>query len=443
MASNENRVEKKGRDFDSIHNNFVKNLENLKLFVNNLTPIALKHDKRFKDNLENAGKKLAKICGIPLQADTNKSQVKLKLTEKKKNQIESLLRKIPQLASRSIIPANTELLYKSSFVILISHFDFLISDLIRYYHRTYPDNLSGKEVSISFNELKAFDDIPEVLDYLINKEVEKILYSNLEDQKKYFKTYLKVDLKESIIPWNRINEATERRHIIVHNNDIINRRYLKNADVSAMPSETTPQLKEGQKIGIGRDYLLTIFDEIFLAGIILIQSCWRKWKKDSIANADDILIQTIYEALSEERWPIAQRLGLYSKECEVSNEQKRLYLDINYCQSLKWSGNGEQLIKELEKFDITSLRPIYLVAYYALKSDIKSFYKRVPDAIMIDNMDLNKFLEWPLFREFRKDPNYHKTIRTLLRSSKRKKAKVILHEESKPTPSQAEDLPAN
>lgn len=213
----------------------------------------------------------------------------------------------------------------------------------------------------------------------------------------------------------------ERRHIIVHNNDLINRRYLKNIDLSIISTKTTDPPKEGQKIQISLPYLLAIFDEIFLAGIILIQLCWRKWNKDSIDIADTTLIQTIYEALSEERWSIAERLGLYSKHCSVASDRNRLYLDINYCQSLKWSGKQEQLTKELENFDITSLRPIYLVAYYALKSDKDKFYKFVTDAITVDGMTLNDFLEWPLFREFRRDPNYRKTIQMSLRSSKRKK----------------------
>lgn len=80
---------------------------------------------------------------------------------------------------------------------LISHFDFLVSDLIRHFHHLHPDNLSGKDPSISYNELKLFGDIPEALEYLISKEVEKILYSNLEDQKNTLKTISRLTSKKT------------------------------------------------------------------------------------------------------------------------------------------------------------------------------------------------------------------------------------------------------
>ena len=87
MTPNKTNVEKKGHDFNAIHSNFVNNLGSLKLFVNNLTPIALKHDKRFTDKFNNSAKKIAQICGIPYQTDVGKSQVKLKLTDNKIHKI--------------------------------------------------------------------------------------------------------------------------------------------------------------------------------------------------------------------------------------------------------------------------------------------------------------------------------------------------------------------
>lgn len=336
-------------------------------------------------------------------------------------QIYSLIKKLPSPRGLSQFTlSNIGLLYKSSFVLLMSHFDFLFSDLIRYFHRKYPENLSEKEFSFTFNELKQFDSVSDVLDFAINKEVEKILYANLAEQKKYFKSHMKVDLKEKIIDWGRITEAVERRNIIVHNNGMVNKRYLKNADLSAIPSEAKQQLKEGAKITVDKDYLDSVFNEIFSAGVILIQSCWRKWDGDSVNGADLALIAIVYEALSKEKWQVAERLGCFGKECEAHNERNHLYLAVNYCQSLKWQGKNDELSKELEQFDPTSLRPIYLLAYYTLKSDIDNFFKYVKDAINVDNMGINSFFEWPLFREFRQNPNFMKTIKKSFRAAKRK-----------------------
>lgn len=198
----------------------------------------------------------------------------------------------------------------------------------------------------------------------------------------------------------------------MHNNSKINRRYLKSVDLSTI-HEKTKNLKEGKKIGINEDYFTNIFDEIFIAGIILIQNCWRKWKDDDIDNADSYLIRNMYDALCQEKWIVAERLGLFAKECKVFCESNRLYFDINYCQSLKWQNKKDELAKELDKFDILILSPIYKLALYALKSDKNNFYKSVEGAIIIDKMEENNFMEWPLFREFRKDSGYKERIKNI------------------------------
>ena len=156
-------------------------------------------------------------------------------------QILKAIKALPHLTQ-----SNVKLLHKSAFVMLISYFDFLISDLIHYFYQRYPESLSGKELSIKLNELKLCDHLTEAMDYIVNKEVDKVLYDSLEVQKGYLKNYLKIDIKENIIHWDKINEAIERRNIIVHNNSKINRRYLKSVDLSVIP-EKTKNLKEGKK----------------------------------------------------------------------------------------------------------------------------------------------------------------------------------------------------
>jgi len=351
---------------------------------------------------------MLKITGVSVNnlKKTKYKKITFKPTKKQKEQILETLKAIPHLT-----PVNFELLHKSAFVMLVSYFDFLISDLIHYFYQRYPESLSSKELSITLNELKLCNHLNEAMDYIINKEIDNVLYDSLEKQKKYFKNNLIIDIKENHICWDKIKEAMERRNLIVHNNSKINRRYLKNVDLSVIPVKTK-NLKEGKKIGINEDYFTAILDEILIAGIILIQNCWRKWKNDDIDNADTYLIRNMYDALCQEKWIVAERLGLFAKECKVFCERNRLYFDINYCQSLKWQNKKDKLEKELVKFDITTLSPIYILALYALKSDRHNFYKSIEGAIIVDKIKEVDFMEWPLFRELRKKPDYEERIKS-------------------------------
>lgn len=420
MARKKVKKKKEQLDFEKIHSSFTTNTESLEAFVNNVAPIAKKHDKATREKLDKFTKGIFKIFGLPKgKIDKRKrKQVVEGVTEDQGNQIIQLVADLPRLT----VP-QAELLYRSSFVMLVSYFDFLLSDLVHYFYRKYPESLSGRDLPLTLSELKLLGGVDEALDFVINKEAESVLYDSLEKQKLYLKNILKIDTKDSIINWNRLIEAIERRHIIVHNDCKINRRYLMKVDPSQIP-EKTKDLKEGTRVWITERYFRSVFEEICVSGLVLLQCCWRKWEKDDTANADHRLVLDIYDTLVKEDWMCAERLGLFSKGCVVTDQACRLVLDVNYCQSLKWQGKEDELQEELKKFDISALSPKFALTVYALRSDHAGFYRNVENAIRVDKMSKEDFMKWPLLRELRKDPDYVTRIETVFKSISEKKEKL-------------------
>ncbi len=419
MATKKAKKEKEQLAFESIHNSFTTNIESLEAFVNNVAPIAEKHDQATRKKMDKFTKQMFKIFGLPKgKIDQRKrKQVVERITEDQANQIIQLTADLPRLTM-----PQAELLYRSSFVMLVSYFDFLLSDLVHYFYRKYPESLSGKELPLTLSELKLLGGVDEAVDSVINKEADSVLYKSLGEQKLYLKNTLKIDTKDSIINWNKLVESVERRHIVVHNDCKINRRYLSNVDLSQIP-EKAKDLKEGTMVRITEKYFKSVFEEICVSGLVLLQVCWRKWEKDDISSADSRLILDIYDALVKEDWTCVERLGLFSKECKVEDQASRLVLDVNYCQSLKWQGKKGELDEELKKFDISALSPKFALAVYALRSDRNHFYDSVKNAIIVDKMSEEHFMEWPLFRELRKDPDYEEKIKAVFSSISEKEGK--------------------
>lgn len=394
------------RDMPMIDGKFVGNMESLRVFVTSVTPFVEKHDLATKERMKNFSERIKQILG-----ETEQEQFRETLKKMSKDEIEKLAEQIisaTRVLGRVTQP-QAELLHRSSFVLLMSYLDFLFSDLLYYYYGKYPDSLSGKELSLSLSELKLFDSIGDALTFLIDKKVDSVLYGRLDEQRGHFQTALKIDTEDDLIEWKRLVEATERRNIIVHNDSKINRRYLSSVDLRVIP-EKPKEIKEGKTLNIDKEYFARVFEEVFVAGLALIQNCWRKWEKDTVNKADTSLNAAIYDALCAENWRVAERLGLFSKGCQISSQQLRLYLDVNYCQSLKWQGKKTELEKELKQFDVSTLSPIYLVAVSALKSDADSFYSNIENAIKVDNMKKDDFMQWPLFRELRQTPDYEDRI---------------------------------
>jgi len=409
MAGKKGKKEKEKLNFEGIHHSFKRNLESLEVFVDSVTPIAEKHDKATRKKLIKFANGIRKIFGAEKDKLNKKRRKQLVegMTEEQANQVIQLTADLPRLTT-----SQAELLYRSSFVMLMSYFDFLIADLIRYFYRKYSDILSTKELPLTLRELRELANVDDAVDFVINKEVDNVLYDNLQKQMLYFKNTLKIEIKGDIINWNKLIEAIERRHIIVHNDCKINRRYLSNVDSSVIP-EPIKDIKEDAEVNITAPYFRGIFEEVCVSGIVLLQVCWRKWEKDDTKNADGHLIDDdIYDALMKENWTCAERLGLFAKGCDVTDQAHRLVLDVNYCQSLKWQGKEDELEKELKKFDVSALSPRFTLALYALKSDPDGFYRNIEKAIIVSENKMRKkqFMEWPLFRELRKDPVYEDKI---------------------------------
>lgn len=419
MAAKKVKKKKEQLDFSKIHGNFTTNMQSLEAFVKNVSPIAEKHDKATREKLDKFTEGIFKIFGLPRGKidERTRKQVVEGVTEDQVKKIIQLVADLPRITL-----SQAELLYRSSFVMLVSYFDFLLSDLIHYFHRRYPESLSGRDLPLTLSELKLLGGVDEAIDSVINKEADSVLYKSLREQKLYLKNTLKIDTKDSIVNWDRLIEAVERRHIVVHNDCKINRRYLTSVDLSQVP-EKTKDLKEGRQVRIRESYFRSVFEEICVSGIVLLQCCWRKWEKDDTSDADSSLNSDIYDALLKENWIRAERLGLFSKEFKVENQAYRIVLDINYCQSLKWQGKTTELEEELKKFDISALSPKFALALFALRSDRDSFYGNVENAITVDKMSEEHFMEWPLFRELRQDPDYEVRIKTVFRSISGKESK--------------------
>ena len=393
-----------------ISDNFANNMESLRAFIRNVEPAVKAHDTKALERTKEIRTGIRKILSRPITGEAGEGlsiNIPKRRIGKAVEGIVAILREYRQIG---ITADQVELLYKSSFVMLISFFDYLPYDIIHCYYKMYPERLPDKDSSIYLSELKLCADIDEAIDFILGKKVDSIISEGLKKQKWFLQNTLQIDLKEKIINWDIINEAIERRNIIVHNNSIIDKKYLRSVNLSVVPEKRT-EIQEGEKIGVTTEYFKRAYDEILIAGIVLVQSFWRKWMKDDVSKADTRLINSMVKLLAREEWSIAERIGLFSKDVKASNKENRLILNINYCQSLKWQGKNAALGEELNKFDEANLQPKFMVALSALKSDKDGFYKNLKKAVARRQISQGDFDNWPLFRELRQDVEYDERIK--------------------------------
>jgi len=390
--------------FFDLRYSFKTGMQDIYKFVQHLKPVVEKVDKEDHRNFMQAIETAYSKAGLELDENLNEKTI----TEEQKKLIYQNL-ELPEPKS----PNKNGHLWKSNFVFLISSFEYLISDIISFYYKYYPKSELDNVFEVNLKNITNFETIEDFIDDIIAKKVETLLYKSNEDQLEFLRKTIKLDLSTNFINWNLIKEAVLRRHLIVHNNSKINKRYL--SEIDKQYADDVSELEEGKQVQIGSKYFNKVYQELFIAGNILIQNGWRKWLKEfeEVANAD--LIDLTFDGNIDGLYKISEKIGLYGKSIETINNDFKFRININYCLSLKNQGFSDLLEIETKKMDISNLSPIYILAYHSLIDNCEDALKYIKHAKTVDKLEFEQVMEWPLFEGLRKDDNFIKKVKTIYR----------------------------
>ncbi|GEM_PF-2988465 len=389
--------------FFKINKSFDHNFMSLKVFVKHLSPVVAKRDKKIRTDIqkavESAFKRIKKITSKKVSAKLDKNFIANLLTQ----------------LDKEINVQNTQLLYNSSFTMLVSYVDYLVYDLMHYYYEKFPQAFGSKQLNaLTLEDLLLCGSMKELIDNVINMEIDSILNKNFDSHIKYLNDNLKISLPQEYINWPKVKEVIERRHLIVHNSCKVTDRYLnylkQNKTIGG------EQLKRGDDIKITREYFNQSFEELYLLCSILIQLCWRKWESNS-KTADHVLTnENIYFFLKQENWSAAERLCKFASDnLNIADEQSRNIVKIDYLLALKFQKKIKELSIEAKKFDASSLKPVFQMAIAVLQDNHKLCFEKMKDAVAVSEISKKEFDDWPLFNTLRKNRLFRSKAYSILK----------------------------
>jgi hypothetical protein len=327
----------------SIFDSFFTNMDHVMQFTQDVIPFTSSLDEKASKKHSELKSKIQTILNNrlpsniednPIVKDKPDEQPRIEIISDSVINLLNNLRLTPFLNSE-----RTEILNKSSLIIILSYFDYTISDIIRCHLILHPNDLP-EDSNITLHELYNFRDKEEAINYIINKKVNTIVSEGLKYITNYFSKHLKIDTGNRLINWDLINEANEKRNCIVHNNGIVDNDYLRKTKYINIPTEFI--LNIGDPIKINNEYFNNVYYEILFAGILLLQNCWHKWYIKDTKEADFRLI-TIYDVIIARNINnFAMRLYSFSKGLNM-NDYNNEQFDLGYCICLKRLGRFSDL----------------------------------------------------------------------------------------------------
>lgn len=398
---------------------FTENIKALKEFYHALHPLVTEIDTRY----ENEVKEMFEQIVIERPRDSKKP-IKVSIPNKAVyKKLLSLMKRGEFAKTRSF---NTDLLYQSMIINLCTYIESLVLEIGRVYYKLKTDKMLGDTV-LKFEDIKGLD-ADEIAETVIEKKVINLGYGSLVDWIKFFTETMKVNIQTLVDKYSvQLSEILQRRHLYIHNAGKINARYLENCDKRHLKKLGVSESK-GTIIKTDKKYLYLCFLSVQVFGGVLGECVWYKFVKGKEAEkereAREWYINNYgFDFIVEGEYQTAQEyFELVINNFDIS-ETADFYMRANYWQSLKWQNKlPETEVIKIKNIDLRNKDYLTKLAVFCLLDEKQKFFETYPKAISAGEVN-EECLEWPIFKEMRKDARFKGIFEEELKKRRGKKQK--------------------
>jgi len=288
----------------------------------------------------------------------------------------------------------------SLFLSLFSAFDEYTGDLLSAIYQRKPqlfDKLNRKIDLVDVLTASSIDDLKRsVLNDLIECFRRKSYIEQFSELENTFGLTLR-----NFPRWQEFVECSQRRNLLTHCGGVVSEQYRKICRDEGYPESKIPPL--GTVLKLGPKYFLPTCELMIEVALMLGQTLWRKILPDEIGEADAHLNHAQYDALYSQNWERAKVFGEFAiNQKKFSDEIHKRISIINYCIALKFSGDEERALKELNKIDWTASINDFRLAEAVLNDrfeDAATIMIRIGKSGEILNEGY--YHTWPIFTKFR------------------------------------------
>lgn len=300
-----------------------------------------------------------------------------------------------------------EIVEHSLFGSVVSLYEAFVRDFASELLNLRPEILnSDGKATITYSELLEVESLDDAKRHFVEKKIDGVLRESTLDTLRALGSLFSVTLTSDSELVKRYAEIVERRHLLQHTGGRVNKQYRRKCIEAGWSAEELAP--EGSQIGIGQKIFRKALDTFYEMGVKLSQVLWRQVlsTSDDRKAADSLLVMEQYNALVEERWDRALMLGNFalSEKCSkcLSSDLFRKMFVVNQAQALKWRGDSDKCLEALGALDWSGASLQFRIPVAVLKEDWQGAVRLMKENGRSGEIKQEHFLEWPVFREFRK-----------------------------------------
>lgn len=339
---------------------------------------------------------------VDVEKDENGDPEKmgLKISFKSENKIDDDIKK--DLNSFGKSQVHISILYKNSFISLLSSVEWFFSQILHFYYDKFPESAGIQKKTMTLSDLKNFRTIEDAEKYLIDSKIEEVLRGSFETWLGILKTELSLKLGYINQIENELVEIYQRRNLLVHNGGVVNSIYL-----SKVNENNRKNIKINDTLNIEKAYLDNAICKLQKAFILIAAELWKKLDKDDTLRGD-VLSEIVYANLLQSRWEISEGLSYF-----IINDAQLLPIDkviaqLNYWLSMKRQNKMDKIQEDIKKADFSDKKEILQLGLFSLREEKELFFEKLPIALDSNQLNIERLEEFPIFEEMRQTDEYKK-----------------------------------
>lgn len=259
---------------------------------------------------------------------------------------------------------------KSLFLNLFSEFDAYTNNLLYFIFTKKEGTYDKSEKNFSAIDVLKYDSIETFKNAIIEKEIDSIIRKSYVEQFSEFEKKFKIRTLKEFDNWPRFVEITQRRNLMMHCNGKVSDQYLK---ICKSHKCNVNDVKVNDIVSISHEYLLDSINLVHEVGIKLHHTVWRTQFPEDLTIADKVLRDHIYDLLCDNSMEMAQTIGKFAcDQKNISNNEHKYIVIINYCIALKSLSMTTELKKEIDKHDWTNVLNEFKLAKHILCEEFEA-----------------------------------------------------------------------
>jgi len=287
---------------------------------------------------------------------------------------------------------------------LVSHYDAFLGALLNACFMLRPETLSGSERVLKFSELAGFGSLEAAKASLVEKEVESVIRASHAEQFAWMEKRFDLPLQKDLPSWSKFVEVTERRNLFVHCNGVVSTQYLKVCREQRVLIGST---RVGEELHVSPEYFEESYQVIMEVGVKLAHVLWRKLRPDQRQTADSNLNEICLNLIRDGEYSIAKvLLDCANSQKKFASDSMRRVFVLNRAQAYKWAGDSKAAKEILDAEDWSACSEKYQLGVAVLRDEFDKASELMRNIGASGSPDKGDYKEWPLFREFRRFPQF-------------------------------------